>query len=796
MKAPLKHDPAAALAALGALLPGLKWHLFAIAPDAEHPPASICVAAGQLEQLSRWLDQHAGSGIYYALNPLHRMPQHGKARKTDVAAAVYLHVDVDPRPGEPLDAERIRILALLREPPEGVPPPTVIVFSGGGYQALWALQVPIPLGGDVDKAKEAERFNRWLEQKFGADACSNIDRVLRLPGTINWPNAKKRAAGREIVRAELVELHPERIYDLTRFQQADPVVDQRAEVGDAVHVPDLKVLRKFGVRPQVIAQIKGGTWSEDASEDRWSIMCELARCEVPPEMAAGILTQYAIGWRTSKSRQITTHEALYETKRAYGHVRAELEAKAAERALPDAEKPQPGVKRTKNPKPPAKVASDAVERPGPDADPGEPLGDAIPDLECDRQGRPYVTQENVRLALRHLGVQVRFNLFTSANEISGLDGHGPRLDDAALRRLWLRIDEELGFRIGKAFFLDVVEDLGQHNAYHPVRDYLASLTWDGVARIDRWLVEHGGAEDSAYVRAVSALVLIAAVRRVRQPGCKFDEILVLEGKQGVGKSAAIATLAGPRDWFTDSLSLSDTRKEVLELIEGKWFVELPELAGMRKSEVEHLKAFAARTVDRARMAYARTAVDRPRQGVFIGSTNEAQYLRDMTGNRRMWPVKITRHIDVKQLAIVRDQLWAEAAKREAAGASIRLARKLWPHAAKEQADRLTEDPWCNVLADFLGDGTGRLRKQELLSLVLRIPIERQTQDQLKRLDGAMSTLGWDATRLRFVTASGGDNRAPCYARGTEEQRNVQLRVLLDDGGRWTLTREDGPQPKF
>ena len=146
----------------------------------------------------------------------------------------------------------------------------------------------------------------------------------------------------------------------------------------------------------------------------------------------------------------------------------------------------------------------------------------------------------------------------------------------------------------------------------PVFDYLDAL-WDGKPRVDRWLTTYAGAEDSEYVRAVGALMLIAGVRRIRKPGCKFDEMLVLEQpNQGTDKSSALAVLAVNDDWFCDDLPLNTDSKGVIEALRGRWIIEVAELSGMRKAEVEHVKSLLSRRIDRARMAYGRLpAAERP-----------------------------------------------------------------------------------------------------------------------------------------------------------------------------------------
>jgi len=206
-----------------------------------------------------------------------------------------------------------------------------------------------------------------------------------------------------------------------------------------------------------------------------------------------------------------------------------------------------------------------------------------------------------------------------------------------------------------------------------VTDYLDSLVWDGTPRLDRWLVDFAGADDTSYVRAASRAMLVAAVRRARHPGCRFEQMPVLEGPQGSGKSRALRLLAIEDAWFADALPRLDAdARQVIEATHGKWIVEASELGGMTASDAAALKSFLSRSHDEARMAYDRDRTRMPRQFVVVGTTSSADYLRDTTGNRRFWPVSV-RRFDLGRLVEIRDQLWAEAAVAEAAGESINLA---------------------------------------------------------------------------------------------------------------------------
>jgi predicted P-loop ATPase len=413
--------------------------------------------------------------------------------------------------------------------------------------------------------------------------------------------------------------------------------------------------------------------------------------------------------------------------------------------------------------------------------------------------RPYADNiKNIRVALVKLGVSVRYDEFADRMVIDGLPGFGPLMDDAAVVRLWLTIEQRFHFRPSKGLLFTVLEDTARLCSFHPVREYLGALQWDGVPRIDRWLTTYGGAEDTEYVRTVGALFLTAAVRRARRPGRKFDEMLVLENpEQGNNKSTALSILAVREEWFSDDLPLNADPKRVIESLRGRWIVEAAELSGMRRADVEHLKAFLSRQVDRARLSYDRLVTERPRQCVIAGTTNSEEYLRDTTGNRRMWPVAV-RGFDVEALRRDRDQLWAEAAGREARGDSIRLDPRLWEAAGREQAERLTQDPYYEALAHELDSFEGGLKIAAAdVWTILDVKPGQRSQDQNRRVGEAMRKLGWRRPNTAGnVRIEGKLVRG--YVRGEQRWRTVRARRLYDkETGEHSLevTCEDEDHPE-
>lgn len=271
-------------------------------------------------------------------------------------------------------------------------------------------------------------------------------------------------------------------------------------------------------------------------------------------------------------------------------------------------------------------------------------------------------------------------------------------DDAALRYY---LERSYGLSSKDKIF-DAVNVVAQENRFHPVRDYLDGCAWDGVPRVDALLIDYLGAEDSAYTRAVTRKTLAAAVARIYEPGCKFDYMLTLQGKQGIGKSALIAKLGG--EWFSDTFSTIQG-KESFEQVLGVWLVEVGELAGMRKAEAESIKQYISKKSDRFRPAYGRRLQEYPRQCVFIGTTNEGQFLRDATGNRRFWVVATpndpTRDMWEDLTPETVRLIWGEAVDIYRKGETRYLPPELETVAREVQAAYEEENPRAGIVADYL-----------------------------------------------------------------------------------------------
>ena len=271
-------------------------------------------------------------------------------------------------------------------------------------------------------------------------------------------------------------------------------------------------------------------------------------------------------------------------------------------------------------------------------------------------------------------------------------------DDAALRYFLERV---YGLT-GKDRIFDAVNVVAQQASFHPVRDYLDGCTWDGVPRVETLLIDYMGAEDTEYTRTVTRKVLAAAVARIYRPGCKFDHMLTLRGAQGLGKSSFIGILGGK--WYSDSFTAVQG-KESFEQLHGVWIMEVGELAGMKKAEVEAIKQFITKRTDRFRPAYGRRLQEFPRQCILVGSTNESQFLRDTTGNRRFWvvdtPNEPPRDFWEELTPEAVAQIWAEAVDLYKKGERLYLSKEMEKVAREVQKTYEEENPRAGLIAEYL-----------------------------------------------------------------------------------------------
>ncbi|GAB2547176.1 virulence-associated E family protein [Gracilibacillus alcaliphilus] len=330
-------------------------------------------------------------------------------------------------------------------------------------------------------------------------------------------------------------------------------------------------------------------------------------------------------------------------------------------------------------------------------------------LELDKTGAVKNTLKNLILILEHdPNLQgIVFNELSDNLEIvstvpwSHPSKYWRDADDAQLISY---IDAHYGSFSARNYDVAIAK-VADDRSYHPIRDFIDDLPeWDKVPRVDTLLIDYLGADDNPYVRAVTRKTLCAAISRVLTPGIKFDSMLVLNGPQGVGKSTLIARLGG--EWFSDSLSLSDTKdKTAAEKLQGYWIIEIGELAGLKKAEVETLRSFLSRQNDIYRASFGRRVTPHLRQCVFFGTTNaEKGYLRDTTGNRRFWPVKtpgdgIKKSWEVSEEEVL--QIWAETLEYVKQGEKLYLEANLEQLAKEEQREAMESDEREGLVREYL-----------------------------------------------------------------------------------------------
>lgn len=288
-----------------------------------------------------------------------------------------------------------------------------------------------------------------------------------------------------------------------------------------------------------------------------------------------------------------------------------------------------------------------------------------------------------------------------------------------------------------------IQVTAKRNTTHPVREYLQSLRWDRKLRCHRWTVDYLGSADTPYHRAVGLRWLVGAVARIMSPGCQMDAMLILEGPQNAGKSRSARTLAGA-DWYCDDIG--DVRnKDSADALRGKWIVELGELASVRRADVEVQKAFLSRRIDHFRPAYGRVTVDRARQCVFLGTTNEDEYHTDPTGARRYWAVRVGA-IDLPALERDRDQLWAEALYHHRQGEPHWLQLDEIRGQIEEQAQRRVRDPWEARILDWCDEQIQPVTIDRILDHCINIDPAKRTLADSRRIGAILRANGWEIGR--------------------------------------------------
>jgi putative DNA primase/helicase len=363
--------------------------------------------------------------------------------------------------------------------------------------------------------------------------------------------------------------------------------------------------------------------------------------------------------------------------------------------------------------------------------------------------------DNIRIILNedsHLKGKIRLNLLTGLIEKHSMpfaDSNGI-WGDIDTSELVIFIQRAYGVSFASAMVNEVVPLIASHNAYHPIKDYLSSLHWDGVLRVDRLFPNYFGTNDNEYSKVVGKIMLLSAVARVLDHGCKVDTVPILEGEQGINKSTALRKLTGSK-WFKDERLELDSGKDTLMQLSGVWIYEFAELAGVKKADTDSLKSFISKQVDTYRPPYGRYLKEFPRQLIFVGTINYYDgYLKDTTGNRRYLPIKCG-NIDVDAIEHDRDQLWAEAVARYKAGEKWYWERgsdidKLIRSEVEQREDY---DVWNETISSWLNKTIkDTCTIGEIWEDCFGKPIVDLKRAEQIRLGTVLKSLGWLSRQIR------------------------------------------------
>lgn len=685
----------------------------------------------------------------------------GGRGKSNLSAARFLHVDLDGKDYPGSGEEQLEtILGLLTDPkrmPKGVPLASAICFSGGGYQAFWRLKEPM----DCDQAKE---LNLAILKAFQGEGNTHSPaQLMRVPFAVNWLNQKKRDSGREPAFAFVGE----------PVDFSCPPVEYAPE--------DFKLKLD---KPKTVSGSSSALAVPEAMDIQPLPLPEDLSEIIPPspEWAAALVDGIAPPGKNYGSRSELVLACIIwmlGSEVAPGH---------AVSVITD---------------PALKISAHVLENPNPLRYAQRQVARGLAYLEARRGDWPHVNQDgsplkdhpdNIRYALMRLGIDARRNLFVNADEITGQDLDDRDLNDTCeiLSSKFLR---DLHFKASSSAVKRELIAVAHDQAFHPVVDYLDGLAWDGKPRIDTWLRDYCGAEDTELNREFGSKLLIAGVRRIKQPGVKFDTMLVLEGPQGAGKSSLAERLAVRKEWFCGNLDLKSDDKTKAELLARAWIVECQELDGMNHTTSQSLKKFLSTDTDNYRKAYGHDARAYKRHCIILGTTNEDAYLRDLTGNRRFWPVKVG-NIDLEKLKEDVHQLWAEAVVREQTGEPVALSRHLWQAAAELQFVRLVEDTLEPMLGDWFAERKGRV-SLESVKLLLGFEGGRMRPSEAQRVRLIMSRLGWEYNTFRlYDPGQGSISPRKGFAHGDEKERQAEWIARRGDGGVPALElTKDGPPEK-
>jgi virulence-associated protein E len=687
-----------------------------------------------------------------------KQPSDGRANDGSVLTSDYAWVEFDGA------GDDLRIEAILKA---NNLTPAIIVTTG--LVPHRRAHLYFKLDGVVTP-EQLKAANTSLCKLLGSDAVQNASRLMRLAGTINYPSPKKRERGYVEELTTLKNFPNAPAYKMDTLigltpQSAVAKVSENKVVSRSIdwakvdeHAGWLKCVedlpQDFNAKGKVIVAHTGNI--KDLNFDL--------------EYGGAVMKPYSSWSEVGHAlAAMFKHDGRYTAEQIAAALMCDLPCNQHVTKQPNEAARRRAVERSilRSHEP----AKPKLQRPE-----GEPDW-----RERKINGSPIPSMHNARLAITALGIECSRDTFHNKTLFGYRDDQvrhelqsivGEVSDDGiiALRQL---MSDRFGFDMEDKATRDAVKSLAREHCFDPVCDLIdkAEAEWDGIKRLDRMAADYFNCEDTPLNSAFMRKMMIALVKRAREPGCKFDTIVVLESKEGFNKSTAWRVLAGAEN-FSDERIIGSQAKEVQEQLAEIWIHENADLAGLKKTEVESVKAYASRMVDIARPAFGHFVLKQPRHSIEVGTTNSDEYLQSQTGNRRFWPLTVTKAIDIEKLQHDRLQLIGEAAKYQSDGESVVLDEVLWADAGIEQEQRRIKDPWEDVLGDlpeWISDGYGGSERLEiihqdsprevvsaavLVEYVLKIPVAQQTTATAMRLSNVMKQLGWHRDKNGYVSIGG------------------------------------------
>lgn len=555
--------------------------------------------------------------------------------------------------------------------------PSVIVRSGGGLHLYWLIDFEV---------KDPTPYLRWLALEFDGDmACAEPARILRLPGTMNHKYKPMRPVVIEEMNVELV-------YGESAFERSSLAVSGTGGYSGPTGGPAALDAAKDIVRDYPIA-ISG----QGGDKKTYDLACELVRNYALAEVDA---LELMLEWNKRCEPPWTVEDIRKKIYSAMRYGKGEVGASDPARDFA------------------------GVEAGGGEEDGGE------------EHSKLQATLKNAVLEIEKFKVLPTYDDFLNRVMIGKREW-----TDADDLELTIVLQSRNGFsRMSVEMARSAALTVAFRNRGHSFQSWLDSLRWDGISRVDRFFAKYFGADSSEYSSAASKNFWVSICARAYRPGCKVDNMIVLEGPQGIKKSSALHVIGG--DWFTEQHESATNSKAFGEVLQGKFLIEISEMDSFSKSEVTSVKASISCGNDRFREAYGRHAKDHPRQCVFVGTTNKNDWNRDETGARRFWPIAC-KGINLDAIRLDREQLFAEAVVRFKRGESW---WEMPEEALVQQTERYVPPAWVEPIQAYLNaeplEPLLETSVAEILEKALGIPEGQWSKSNEMRVAESLKYIGW------------------------------------------------------